>query len=314
MKVLALLCIVALAFAHPAERDFKLWMTANEREYVDETEYLRKFIVYLDNKDKIASLNANADPGVTYALNKFADWTAEEFSGLLGMKGYVPKNLTDIPDVPKADMSAAPQTWNWCSQGKCTAVKDQGQCGSCWAFATTENIESVYAIKGKGMPTLAPQQIVDCDTGAAGCGGGDPAQAYRYVVQQGGLELEQFYPYRAVNGRCAWNPAHVGAKITGEANGFGGSEAQMAANMASASGAPYSIIVDASSWQFYNGGILKTCGHNIDHAVQAVGYDLNSYWMVRNSWGRGWGESGFIRLAFGANTCSMRTEVLTATV
>jgi len=257
-------------------------------------------------------LNKNADVGVSYALNSMADWTQEEFSSLLGMKGYVPKNLTDVPEVPLADISLAPQTFNWCSQGKCTAVKDQGQCGSCWAFATTENIESVYAIKGRGMPTLAPQQIVDCDSAEAGCGGGDPSQAYRYVAQQGGLELEQFYPYRAVQGRCQWNPAHVGAKISGEANGYGGSEAQMAANLATT--APFSIIVDASSWQFYNGGVLKTCGKNLDHAVQAVGYDLNNYWTVRNSWGGSWGESGFIRLAFGANTCGLRTQVLTATL
>jgi C1A family cysteine protease len=306
---------LALAFAHPAEREFKLWMNANEREYEGETEYLRRFITYLDNKDKVAALNKDAD-GVTYALNKFADWSAEEFSSLLGMKGWVPKNLSHIPDQKPADIVTAPATFNWCSQGKCTPVKDQGQCGSCWAFATTENIESVYSIKGRGLPVLAPQQIVDCDSGELGCGGGDPSQAYQYVKNQGGLDLEQYYPYRAVQGRCAFSAAHIGAKIEGEANGFGGSEQQMAANLASNNGAPYSILVDASSWQFYNGGILTAakCGRNIDHAVQVVGYDMNQYWTVRNSWGRGWGESGFIRLQFGQNTCAIRTQVLTATL
>jgi len=258
-------------------------------------------------------LNKNAN-GAEYGLNKFADWNEEEFSSLLGMKGYVPQNLSAVPEVPKADIVTAPTLFNWCSSGKCTGVKDQGQCGSCWAFATTENIESVYAIKGRGLPVLAPQQIVDCDTSMYGCGGGDPAQAYRYVAQQGGLMFEQYYPYRAVQGRCSFNAGHVGARISGEANGYGGSEQQMAANLAAT--APFSIVVDASQWQFYKGGILASsqCGRNIDHAVQLVGYETGSYWLVRNSWGSGWGEGGFIRLQFNANTCAIRTQVLTATL
>jgi len=313
MKVLAVcLVLFALAFAHPEERNFKLWMKANERVY-DETEYLRRFIIYLDNKDKVDALNQNSE-GATYALNKFADWTDEEFSTLLGMKGYVPQNMTSITELEPADIVTAPTAFNWCSQGKCTGVKDQGQCGSCWAFATVENIESVYSIKGRGMPVLAPQQLVDCDSGSAGCGGGNPAQAFGYVHAQGGVMYEQFYPYRAVNGRCAWNAAHVGAQISGYANGYGGSENQMAANLANT--APFSVLVDASQWQFYSGGILASskCSRNIDHAVQAVGYETNSYWLIRNSWGSGWGEGGYIRLQFGQNTCAIRTQVLTATL
>jgi len=266
----------------------------------------------LDTLEKIDYQNANKKGNQTYGVNKFSDWTTEEFSNLLGMKGFVPRNA--VPKFKNAPIVGAPSAFDWCQQGHCTGVKDQQQCGSCWAFATTENIESVMSINGRGLPVLAPQQIVDCDSGEQGCGGGDPAQAYGYVVQQGGLDTEASYPYTGTDGTCAFDPSNVGAKISGSRDGFGGSEQQMAANLASI--APFSIIVDASSWQNYQGGVLAAsdCGSNLDHAVIAAGYDMNGgFWRVRNSWGSGWGESGFIRLQFGQNTCGMDTEVLSST-
>jgi len=304
-------CFVALSVAHPKENEFRSWMKKHNKKYESETEYLRRFIIYLDTLDKINWQNANKKDNVTYGVNKFSDWTHEEFSQLLGMKGYVPRNRGQLPKLNNAPLVNAPSAFDWCNQGHCTGVKDQGQCGSCWAFATVENIESVTSIGGRGLPILSPQQIVDCDSGEQGCGGGDPQQAYQYVVQQGGLDTEASYPYTAEGGTCKFNPSNVGAKISGARDGYGGSEQQMAANLAAT--APFSIIVDASSWQNYNGGILSDCGTNLDHAVMAAGYDQNNgFWHVRNSWGDSWGESGYIRLAFGQNTCGMTTEVLSA--
>jgi len=163
------------------------------------------------------------------------------------------------------------------------------------------------------LTPLAPQEIVDCDTGEQGCSGGDPQQAYPWVASEGGMDTESTYPYTAEDGTCAFNPANVAAKITGANDQYGGSEQQMAANLAST--APFSIIVDASSWQYYTGGILPAsqCGSSLDHAVIAAGFDTNqAFWNVRNSWGTGWGESGYIRLQFGQNTCGMTTEVLSS--
>jgi len=291
-----------------------VFMQKYEKTYASEEEYLRRFVNYLDTLEKIEWQNANKKGNQTYGINKFSDWTYEEFSNLLGMKGYVPRNLNAIPKVKNAPIVGAPSAFDWCKQGHCTRVKDQEQCGSCWAFATTENIESVMSINGRGLPTLSPQQIVDCDSGEQGCGGGDPQQAYGYVVQQGGLDTEASYPYTGEQGTCAFDPSNVGAKISGQRDGFGGSEQQMAANLANI--APFSIIVDASSWQNYQGGVLSAadCGSNLDHAVIAAGYDLNGgFWNVRNSWGSGWGENGYIRLQFGQNTCGCTSEVLSST-
>jgi cathepsin H len=288
-------------------------MTENGRIYADDVEYQRRFAIYQAASVKVDELNTNTD-GVEYALNKYADWTPEEFKRLLG---YKKANTTAaaIPALENAPLDSAPNAFDWCERGACTPVKDQAQCGSCWAFATTENIESVWHIKGRGLPVLAPQQIVDCDRNEYGCNGGDPRQAYMYVKNQGGIDTNAYYPYRAVQGACRFSAGAVAAKVTGEQDGYGGSEEQMAANLAAI--APFSIIVDAQSWQYYKGGVLPSsqCGKSLDHAVVAVGYNKEQgFWRVRNSWGAGWGESGFIRLQFNANTCGIQTEVLTATV
>jgi len=303
-----LLCLVALAFSHNLESDFQAWMSDHGRVYATTEEYAQRFQIYQQSVEKVNVLNNN-QYGVVYELNKFADWSEEEFRGILGT---TPSGV-ESEALENAPLDTAPAAFDWCQQGRCTPIKDQGQCGSCWAFATTENIESVHAIAGMGLPVLSPQQIVDCDKGEHGCGGGDPAQAYGYVRTQGGLDTSASYPYTGVQGGCRFNANTVGAKISGDKNGYGGSENQMAANLAST--APFSVIVDAQQWQFYKSGILKAsqCGQSLDHAVVAVGYsETDKYWRIRNSWGASWGESGFIRLEFGTNTCGIRTEVLTS--
>jgi len=231
------------------------------------------------------------------------------------MKGYVPHQ---IPGVPVAQVTTkAPGSFDWRPNG-ITAIKDQKQCGSCWAFSCTESIESLWMIKGKKGKTqvpLAPQQIVDCDTVDQGCNGGDLPTCYQYVQQAGGLEPESAYPYKAHDGRCNAQQNLMEDPISGFQYAIpqgSTNENTMAAFLAA--NQPISIIVDASIWSSYNGGVLTAdqCGDSLDHAVQAVGYsglDTNGYWIVRNSWGADWGENGFIRLQFGANTCGMTYEV-----
>jgi len=315
MKVLILLALISLSLAVPSENDFLSWMNTHGRSYASQTEYKYRYGVFVSNSRIVDQLNKESKvlgSSATFGLNNLADYTPEEFQVRLGYKQS--GSQRQVGELDNASMDAAPAEFDWClTEGKCTAVKDQGQCGSCWAFATTENIESVWHIHGHPLIDMAPQEIVDCDTEMDGCGGGDPEQAYLFVVSEGGLDTEKSYPYTAQNGPCRFKPADVAAKIKGETNGFGGSENQMAANLAAT--APFSIIVDASKWQFYTGGILKAtqCGHTLDHAVIASGYSLtDKYWNVRNSWGTGWGEKGYIRLEFGHNTCGLTTEVLTS--
>eukprot|EP01034_Spumella_vulgaris_P023998 gene23998-30285_t len=187
-----------------------------------------------------------------------------------------------------------------------TDVKDQGYCGSCWAFSATEQIES-DAIRGGLIDTdtlLSPQQIVSCDSNDAGCDGGNPVYAYYYVYSNGGQTCDDAYPYTSyydVSGDCTsnWNPL---VTITGYS--MLSDEDSMVSYVLTTG--PLSVCVDASDWYSYTSGILSSCGSSIDHCVQAVGVNTDdNYWKVRNSWGTSWGESGYIRLNLYADTCGI---------
>jgi len=260
--------------------------------------------------ERINQLSNEAGNHTVFGLTKFSDMTPEEFKQLLG---YIPSD-SPVEDVFPRQNIVAPEKFDWRSQNRVTPVKDQKSCGSCWAFATTENIESVYMIANNidstSMSPLSVQEIVDCDTGDSGCNGGAPQTAYKYVISAGGLETNADYPYTAKNGRCAFDKTKVYTSIlnwkyaTQSAN-----ESEMQSNAITYG--PLAICVDASKgWQDYTGGILmaSSCGTSHDHCVQAVGWDTTGsvpYWIVRNSWGNNWGESGYIRLQFGKNTCAL---------
>jgi len=322
--LILLVCVVAALASIPArvphEVRFQNWMQKHGREYATQDEYELRLGHFVTATSKVAELNARAlalNSTATYALNKFADLSAAEFSQYLGMQGYKPQpRIAGIEDL-ETPATAAPAKFDWRSSNTVTAVKDQGQCGSCWAFAVTENVESVWVIaKGQNagqIPPLSPQQIVDCDTANGGCSGGDPATAFKYVVSRG-LEPASAYPYHAKDETCKYQAGQVYARIS-SFKYAGKNEATMAANLAA--WAPLVIIVDASQWQYYSGGVLKAseCGHDLDHAVLAVGYDTQAgYWSVRNSWGADWGESGYLRIQYNANTCGLTLDEATCGV
>jgi cathepsin F len=305
----------------PHEVRFQEWMNKHSRKYSNQKEYELRLNNFIATTKRVAEQNARSKAigsTATFAINKFADLSVEEFSVRLGMKGYKPKQLPAVPVATPA--VKGPTKFDWRTKGGITAVKDQEQCGSCWAFSCTESIESVWIIKG-GKPkslVLAPQQIVDCDTNDSGCNGGDLPTCYQYVQSVSGLETEQEYPYQGQDGTCAAQTNEEQDPI----NGFnyvipqGSSDENAMANFLAAN-TPMSIIVDASSWSSYSGGILTAdqCGQDLDHAVQAIGYDTGAgFWIVRNSWGADWGENGFIRLQFGQNTCGLTSEVTVPTM
>jgi len=235
------------------------------------------------------------------------------------MTGYKPKK-TILPPSQRPELVAErkrnieqPGTAiDWVAAGKTTPIKNQEQCGSCWAFSATETIESAILIASGSVQEGAPQEIVDCDTNDQGCNGGDPAEAMQWVISQGGQDTESCYPYTGQDGTCASSSCTPTNKISSV-----GSVSQSESAIYSAlQGMPPSICCDASAWQNYNGGILTAdqCGDNVDHAIQLTGYQPSQggYWVVRNSWGADWGESGFIWLQYGQNTCDITSEVTTA--
>eukprot|EP00042_Codosiga_hollandica_P033262 m.220231 g.220231 ORF g.220231 m.220231 type:complete len:254 (+) comp54144_c0_seq3:398-1159(+) len=252
--------------------------------------------------------------------------TAEEFRSryLMNAASFAAGRQERVANVRSAeptlvgdDNNGLPTSFDWRDQGVVTAVKNQEQCGSCWAFSTAENIESVWAIAGNGLVELAPQQIVDCDTKDDGCNGGNPPTAYEYVIGAGGLEKESSYPYTASQGPCKAQASLEVAKISGYAWATQTkNETEM--QVAVYSVAPLSICVDASSWQTYSGGVVTSnCGTSLDHCVQLTGWGVDgstNYWSVRNSWGTTWGEQGYIRVLLGSDMCGIAQEATTSKV
>jgi C1A family cysteine protease len=321
MKYIVFAVLFAVVFCSDIETEFAKWTSTYNKMYSAE-DYQYRLAVFASNVDLIDQLNEAG--GATFALNKFADMTPEEFRSQYN--GYVA--VAKIPEQPVLDLPtvAAPDTYSWITEGKVTAVKDQAQCGSCWAFSATENIESVWMIAKNlslsEFKPLAPQQIVDCDKNDGGCNGGDTITAFQYVIQAKGQDTEASYPYKAENQACKFKAADVEATISSYKYATTTkNEDQM--KTATATVSPLSICVDASSWQFYNSGVYtaSACGQttedDLDHCVQIVGYDTSAsspYWNVRNSWGTDWGEKGFIRLQYGKNTCGLAFEATTAVV
>jgi len=313
-----LISFVVLTLSSDLETEFSNWASNWGKTYTPE-EYQRRLSIFSSNVDLIQQLNEASD-SATFVLNKYADLTPAEWKAFY--LGYEPSASSAHKEVLELTADAVPDTFDWITLGKVTPVKNQEQCGSCWAFSATDNIESVWMIAKDLTPAnfapLAPQQIVDCDTNDGGCNGGDTITAYEYVIKAGGQDTEASYPYKAVNQACHFKPADVESKITSYKYATTtNNEDEM--KTATATVAPLSICVDAESWQFYSTGIMKAsqCGRSLDHCVQITGYDTSSatpYWEVRNSWGTDWGEKGFIRLEYGTNTCGCADEATTAVV
>jgi len=235
-----------------------------------------------------------------------------------------------IANITEADIIAAPDAIDWTAKGATTAVKDQGQCGSCWAFSTTEGVESaVFRLTGKLPAPLSTEELVSCDKIDGGCDGGDLPTAVRYLKKHG-MASASDYPDRSSKsgrtGHCTWNDQRV-ARVSGMSYAVpqckhghcAADERKLAAAVAKFG--PLSICVNSGDgqpgdWAKYKSGVWdKECEPKasfMDHCVQLVGYNKSGnepYWKVRNSWGTDWGESGFIRLPYGKNACCIGCEV-----
>jgi len=212
---------------------------------------------------------------------------------------------------------------DWRPKGAVSPVKNQGQCGSCWAFSATEQIESNNFLKTGHLPILSPQQITSCDTiaGVQGCNGGYTSSAYDYVVKNG-IESNKDYPYTSGGGNsgtCDYTKADVDIHITGF-NSISSSAADETKMATQIQQSPISICLDATAFQTYTGGILgQGCGQQVDHCVQTVGIGTDSndgiqYWIVRNSWATSWGIDGYGYVQYGINACNIASTATTANI
>uniref|UniRef100_A0A7S2FQF3 Uncharacterized protein n=1 Tax=Florenciella parvula TaxID=236787 RepID=A0A7S2FQF3_9STRA len=315
---------------------FEKFVADFNRVYKDDDEVAERYEIFKSNIELIAVRNAAeaaAGSTGTHGVTKFADLTQEEFASRY-LKTITPEDLAASKAQPGMfEAEATNNSSNSRLRGRqllatydqdwtgvyTTAVKNQGYCGSCWAFSVVEQVESdSMRLLGENDDfILSPQELVSCDTsnGNAGCNGGWTTTAYDYIESSGGLVQETAYPY--VSGATGTQyscdtDAILNPLVTVTDYYQYYTESAMAQHVGQVG--TLSIAIDASTWASYTSGVMSTCGTSIDHAVQITGVNTDSsnsmgdaYWLVRNSWGTDWGYSGYIYLSYGDNTCGITT-------
>ena len=288
---------------------FSNFIKIYNKEYTD-SELIYRMSVYSDNIRKIDDHN-NAGHSWKMAVNQFADLTVEEFKSghtCLEKRNQVFRkstlNFNEIDFTPVEDL---PASFDWTEKGAVTPVKDQGQCGSCWAFSSTGSAEGAYAIATGKLVSLSEQQLVDCSGsyGNQGCNGGIYFYSWDYA-EKSALCSESDYSYTGVDGKCKKCTGVTTVDSYVEVTPNSETALQQAVSLG-----PVSIAIEAdtSVFQFYSSGVMDStsCGTNLDHAVLVTGWgDLNGkkYWNVKNSWGSSWGTKGYILLGRNSNNKS----------
>ena len=294
------------------------------KKYESMNEFLARYNVFRQN---LFQLVENGPQSYETGMSKFADMTSQEFAKTYLNLDFNAYALINTRPVHAKSSNAAPDAFDWRDKGVVSNVKDQGSCGSCWAFSTVANLEGLYAL-GKGeVKTFSEQLLVDCDTEDSGCNGGLMELSFEWLKNNGGFMLESDYPYAGKKQTCKQDTSKfVDMKVTGyvklgdSTEEFSPVDEDEIKEFLYETG-PLAIALNATPLQLYMGGIFDVpswlCGSSgINHAVTLVGYgtDSKDYWIVKNSWGKSWGESGYFRIARGKGTCGVNCYITTATV
>ena len=278
-------------------KEFELFKSKFDIKYFDSLEEENRLYQFIKNFKIIQDWNSNSNHTHTLGINKFMDKYDYEFSS------------TTCWDIKKTygcssqiypSKNSVPDSIDWVEKQVVTPVKNQGQCGSCWAFSTTGAIESVWKLKTDQLISLSEQQLIDCSFkyGDLGCRGGLPDNAFDFVIDNG-ICSEDEYTYKAVRESCNIECETV-VNISDCVDVYPNN--QLALKEA-VSQQPVSVAIEADTkvFQFYSSGVITSldCGTNLDHAVLVVGYGTDNgvdYWKVKNSWGESWGEEGYVRI------------------
>ncbi|XP_022447067.1 LOW QUALITY PROTEIN: cathepsin F [Monodon monoceros] len=297
---------------------FKDFVTTYNRTYETTEEARWRMSVFANNMVRAQKIQALDRGTARYGVTKFSDLTEEEFRTiylnplLKEEPGKKMRLAQSIPDLP-------PPEWDWRSKGAVTKVKDQGMCGSCWAFSVTGNVEGQWFLKRGSLLSLSEQELLDCDKVDKACLGGLPSNAYSAIRTLGGLETEDDYSYHGHLQACSFSAEKAKVYINDSVE-LSQNEQKLAAWLAKKG--PISVAINAFGMQFYRHGISHPlrplCSPwLIDHAVLLVGYGNRSatpFWAIKNSWGTDWGEEGYYYLHRGSGACGVNVMASSAVV
>lgn len=285
---------------------FKEFQEKFNKNYETLDELEKRFNIFQSNFFNIISHNSDSTQNFTMGVNQFTDLTSDEFrSKFIGGSDRHSVGTYGCGLFSSSDTSNIPLSIDWREKNAVTSVKDQGQCGSCWAFSSTGAVEGAWAISKEQLIDLSEQELVDCATGLAygsdGCNGGQMNGGFKYVIENGQCLLSE-YPYTSgvsqTGGKCQTCSAVVKLSSCSDVK----SKDQISLKVAVAQ-QPIAVAIEADTryFQSYSSGVLdaSTCGTNLDHGVLIVGYgnqNGENYWLVKNSWSETWGEKGYVKI------------------
>jgi C1A family cysteine protease len=282
-------------YVHVAFAGFK----AKFNRVYEGTEHQYRLKIFFDNLKFIEEFYRGPKKSYTIGITAFADMTHEEFKeeyvGGLRIPANHERKVTILPELTKEQVAAGV---DWRTKGIVNPVKNQEQCGSCWAFSAVAAMEGAYAQKTGSLKSFSEQQLVDCSKsfGNHGCQGGLMDFAFKYA-ESNKMEQESDYRYTARNGVCQYKSAE-GVFNTNSYTDVAHNSPSQLQSASSMGVVSIAIEADKQVFQHYTGGVINSsdCGTRLDHGVAVVGFTSNSF-IVRNSWGPSWGDRGYVQIS-----------------
>ena len=303
VAILTLVAATTFGFTYKNDPTWAFFKKQFLKRYDSVEEEIRRYKIFQDNM-QIAAYYNDVDKEASYGMTKFSD----KLPGELFTTLTVPANRKI--DTPATNVANVPDEFDWRGSAV-VGVKDQAQCGSCWAFSAVACAEGAHYVKSKSLVSLSEQELVDCDTTNSGCNGGWPDRALNWAKRNGGFMTEADYPYKGYRTTCAFDASKAVVQIASVYDFPAGNPTKMQEYLMTYG--PLAIALDASKFNSYLGGIMTATGcsvYTVNHAVLLTGWGVDAttstkYWIIKNSWGTSWGESGYVRLVRGVNACNV---------